>query len=169
MATATEARPQAAGRAMRVVVQRVVRARVIVDDTAIAAIERGLLLLVGLASGDRETDCGWMARKIAGLRIFEDAAGLMNAALADVGGAVLAVPNFTLLGDCRTGRRPSFAGALAPDAAEPLFRYFVAALAACIDTVAVGRFGATMAVELVNDGPVTFIIDSDRRASANVP
>jgi D-tyrosyl-tRNA(Tyr) deacylase len=145
---------------MRVVVQRVARARVVVAGTAIAAIDRGLLLLVGLAHGDGEAEIDWMARKLAGLRIFEDAAGLMNAALGDVGGAVLAVPNFTLLGDCRKGRRPSFAGALAPDAAEPLFRRFIETLAAHVGPVVSGRFGATMEVELVNDGPVTLVIDT---------
>ena len=145
---------------MRVVVQRVARARVVVAGTVIAAIDRGLLLLVGVAPGDGEAEIDWMARKLAGLRIFEDAAGLMNAALADVGGAVLAVPNFTLLGDCRKGRRPSFAGALAPNAAEPLFRRFVEMLATYVGPVATGRFGATMEVELVNDGPVTLVIDT---------
>lgn len=145
---------------MRVVVQRVARARVLVDDVTIAAIDRGLLVLVGLAPGDGDAEIDWMARKLAGLRIFEDAAGLMNAALTDVGGTVLAVPNFTLLGDCRKGRRPSFAGALAPELAEPLFRRFVEVLAAHVGPVPSGRFGATMKVELVNDGPVTIMIEA---------
>jgi D-tyrosyl-tRNA(Tyr) deacylase len=102
---------------MRVVVQRVAAARVVVAGESIAAIGHGLLLLVGLATGDGETQIEWMARKLAGLRIFADADGLMNAAVTEVGGAVLAVPNFTLLGDCRKGTRPSFAHALAPDVA----------------------------------------------------
>src|SRR6266404_1053415 len=146
---------------MRVVVQRVTAARVLVAGESIAAIGRGLLLLVGLAPGDGERSVEWMARKVAGLRIFADAAGQMNAALADVGGAVLAVPNFTLLGDCRQGRRPSFDGALAPGAAEPLFARLVEMLTTHVAApVAAGRFGATMQVELVNDGPVTFIIET---------
>jgi D-tyrosyl-tRNA(Tyr) deacylase len=145
---------------MRVVVQRVASARVLVDARPIATIERGVVLLVGFAPGDGDAQLGWMARKIAGLRIFADAAGRMNAALADVDGAVLAVPNFTLLADCRNGKRPSFAGALAPAQAEPLFERFVAALASHGVRVAAGRFGAAMHVELVNDGPVTLVIDS---------
>ncbi len=152
---------------MRVVVQRVARARVLVDARPIASIDRGLLLLVGFARGDGERESAWMARKVAALRIFEDDAGLMNAAVTDVGGAVLAVPNFTLLADCHRGRRPSFAEALAPAAAEALFGRFVEMLAAHLGMIAAGRFGATMAVELVNDGPVTLVLDSDRRASTN--
>jgi len=154
---------------MRVVVQRVSRARVVVDGVTIGAIEHGLVLLVGFGHGDGEGECAWMARKIAGLRVFEDAAGLMNAAVTDVRGGVLAVPNFTLLADCRRGRRPSFAGALAPDAAEPLFQRFVGLLTTHLGTVASGRFGATMSVELVNDGPVTLVIDSERAAETNSP
>ena len=146
---------------MRVVVQRVGSARVLVAGEPIATIGRGLLLLVGFAPGDGERELAWMARKFAGLRIFPDAAGQMNAALADVGGAVLAVPNFTLLGDCRKGRRPSFDGALAPDAAQPLFARFVDVLTGHVaGPVAAGRFGATMQVELVNDGPVTLVIET---------
>jgi D-tyrosyl-tRNA(Tyr) deacylase len=154
---------------MRVVVQRVSRARVVVDGVTIGAIERGLVLLVGFGQGDGEGECAWMAHKIAGLRVFEDTAGLMNAAITDVRGGVLAVPNFTLLADCRRGRRPSFAGALAPEAAEPLFRRFVELLTTHLGTVASGRFGATMSVELVNDGPVTLVIDSDRSPETNSP
>jgi D-tyrosyl-tRNA(Tyr) deacylase len=145
---------------MRVVVQRVSAARVVVDGEVIAEIGRGLVLLVGLAAGDGEAEITSMARKLAGLRIFADASGLMNADLAEVGGAVLAVPNFTLLGDCRRGKRPSFTDALAPTLAAPLFARFVAALATHVDTVASGRFGATMRVEIVNDGPVTLVVDT---------
>ena len=148
------------GQAVRVVLQRVARARVVVDGATIGAIERGLVLLVGFAHGDGEAACAWMARKVASLRVFEDAAGLMNAAVSDVGGAVLAVPNFTLLADCRRGRRPSFAGALAPESAEPLFRRFVALLESHLGTVASGHFGASMRLELENEGPVTLVIDS---------
>ena len=109
---------------MRVVVQRVSEARVRIGDTIVGAIGRGLLLLVGLAAGDAEPDLQWMARKIVGLRIFPDAAGLMNAAVGDVGGGILAVPQFTLLGDCRKGKRPSFAAAMPPNR-----KYFNAASA----------------------------------------
>jgi len=144
---------------MRVVVQRVASARVTVDGEPVAAIGRGLLLLVGLAPGDDESTLTWMAHKVAGLRILADEAGRMNAALADVNGAVLAVPNFTLLADCRKGNRPSFTGALAPADAEPLFGRFAERLASCVPHVATGRFGAAMHVELVNDGPVTLVID----------
>lgn len=145
---------------MRIVVQRVATARVVVDGAEIAAIGRGLLLLVGLAAGDGDAQVAWMARKIAGLRIFADAAGLMNADLRDVGGAVLAVPNFTLLADCRKGNRPSFGAALAPAAAAPMFLRFIDALAGHVGAVAAGRFGANMRVELVNDGPVTLVLDA---------
>ena len=144
---------------MRVVAQRVSEAHVSVDGEVIGAIGRGLLLLVGLARGDGEAQASWMAAKVAGLRIFADAGGLMNAALADVGGAVLAVPQFTLLGDCRKGKRPSFDGALPPDEARPLFARFVDLLAAQVGPVATGRFGATMQVHLVNDGPVTLVLE----------
>jgi D-tyrosyl-tRNA(Tyr) deacylase len=154
---------------VRVVVQRVARARVVVDGATIAEIQRGLVLLVGFGHDDGEAECAWMARKIVGLRVFEDAAGLMNAAMRDVGGAVLAVPNFTLLADCRRGRRPSFVGALAPESAEPLFRRFVALLETHLGTVATGRFGASMRVALENDGPVTLVIDSDHSPAPNSP
>ncbi len=132
----------------------------VVDGETIAAIERGLVLLVGFGTMDRDAQITWMARKIAGLRIFADAAGLMNADVVAAGGGILAVPNFTLLADCRKGKRPSFADALAPDAASPLFDRFVAALAAHVGPVATGRFGADMRVELANDGPVTIVLDA---------
>ncbi len=145
---------------MRVVVQRVAAARVLVAGEPIAAIGRGMLVLVGFAAADTETQLAWMARKLAGLRMFPDAAGLMNAALTDVNGAVLAVPNFTLIADCRKGKRPSFSDALPPDAAEPFFCQFVELLSTHVGPVATGRFGAAMQVELANDGPVTFVIDT---------
>jgi len=145
---------------MRVVVQRVAEAHVTVDGELVGRIGRGLLLLVGFAHGDGEPQIAWMADKIAGLRIFDDAHGLMNAALRDVHGRILAVPQFTLLADCRKGRRPSFAAALPPETARPLFERFVARLESLLgDTVPTGRFGATMQVHLVNDGPVTLAID----------
>ncbi len=144
---------------MRVVVQRVAEAQVVVEDQVIAEIGRGLVVLAGIASGDTETEAVWMARKIAGLRIFTDAEGLMNAALAEVQGRVLAVSQFTLLGDATKGRRPSFAGAMPSSEAAPLFERFVALLAEQVGPVATGRFGADMQVRLVNDGPVTLIIE----------
>ena len=144
---------------MRVVVQRVAWAEVAVDGTRIARIDRGLLLLVGLARGDDEVAIAWMAHKIAGLRVFADAAGLTNADLAAVAGRVLAVPQFTLLADCRKGTRPSFGHAMEPAEAAPLFERFVALLAARVGPVETGLFGATMEVRLANDGPVTLVID----------
>jgi D-tyrosyl-tRNA(Tyr) deacylase len=144
---------------MRVVVQRVAEARVEVDGEVVGRIGRGFLLLVGLAAGDRDEDLVWMAHKIAGLRIFGDADGAMNLGLADVGGAVLAISQFTLLGDCRKGRRPSFAGAMPPADAAPAFARFVEVLAAEVGPVETGRFGADMRVALVNDGPVTLVLD----------
>lgn len=144
---------------MRVVVQRVSEARVTVEGTVVGEIGRGVLVLAGFAVGDGEAEAAWMARKIAGLRIFTDAAGLMNASLADVGGRVLAVSQFTLLGDATKGRRPSFAQAMPPDAAAPLFDRFLVLLAELVGPVAAGRFGAHMEVRLVNDGPVTLILE----------
>ena len=144
---------------MRVVVQRVAAAEVLVQGEPVATIGRGLLLLVGLAIGDGEPQIAWMARKIAGLRLFDDARGLMNTSLAEAGGQVLAVPQFTLLADCRKGKRPSFSDALAPTESRPLFERVVALLEAEVGPVATGRFGASMQVRLVNDGPVTLVLD----------
>jgi D-tyrosyl-tRNA(Tyr) deacylase len=144
---------------MRVVVQRVSEARVTVDGNVVGEIGHGVLVLAGFAVGDSEADAVWMARKIAGLRIFTDASGLMNASLADVRGRVLAVSQFTLLGDATKGRRPSFAQAMPPATAAPLFDRFLALLAEQVGPVATGRFGAHMEVRLVNDGPVTLILE----------
>ena len=144
---------------MRVVVQRVSEAEVTVDGATVGAIGRGLVVLVGLADGDGDAEVAWMAQKLAGLRIFGDDAGLMNASLVDVGGRVLAISQFTLLGDATRGRRPSFAAAMPSDRAAPLFDRFVAHLAAVVGPVETGRFGADMHVRLVNDGPVTLVID----------
>lgn len=143
---------------MRLVVQRVRRASVDVDGDRIAEIERGLLLLVGIAPEDADVDLRKAAGKIVDLRIFEDDAGKMNRSLRDVGGQLLAVSQFTLYGDTRKGRRPSFVGAAAPEVAEPLFDALVDAIRAQGVRVETGRFGAKMAVELVNDGPVTLLI-----------
>jgi D-tyrosyl-tRNA(Tyr) deacylase len=144
---------------MRVVVQRVAEAEVAVAGEIVGRIGHGVVALVGLARGDREDDLAWMARKAAGLRIFADPAGAMNLALGDVGGAVLAVSQFTLLGDCSKGKRPSFAAAMPPADAARAFDRFVELLAAEALAVATGRFGAAMRVRLVNDGPVTLVLD----------
>ena len=145
---------------MRAVVQRVSEARVEVDGQVVGAIDRGFLVLLGVAQGDTAADAAYLAEKTAGLRVFEDAAGKMNLALNDVGGAVLAVSQFTLLGDCRKGRRPGFTDAAAPELADRLYNDYVAALRATGLSVATGVFRAEMRVFLVNDGPVTLLLDS---------
>ncbi|SRR5579885_2230230 len=145
---------------MRAVLQRVTRARVTVSGEEIGAIERGLLVLLGVAPTDTPEEARWLADKVVGLRIFADAEGKMNLSVADVGGAVLVVSQFTLYGDCRKGRRPSFLGAAAPELAVPLYEEFVNAIKAHGVPTATGRFGAMMQVELVNDGPVTLLVDN---------
>src|SRR5437764_2990469 len=145
---------------MRAVVQRVSRARVMIADEVAGQIERGLLVLLGITHTDRPEQASWLADKIVGLRIFEDAEGKMNRSVADVGGSVLVVSQFTLYGDCRKGRRPSFIEAAPPEIAIPLYEEFINAVKAQGVPVATGRFGAMMQVELVNDGPVTLIVDS---------
>lgn len=144
---------------MRVVVQRVSRAAVTIDDKVVASIDRGLLVLVGFTPGDTAAAVEWMAEKLVGLRVFEDDANKMNRSVVDVGGAVLVVSQFTLYGDVSRGRRPSFVAAAAPDEAIPLYDAFVAALRARDVPVETGEFGAMMDVALVNDGPVTLVID----------
>lgn len=144
---------------MRIVLQRVARASVRVNGDTVGEIGLGLLLLVGIAPVDSSADLAAVARKIVELRIFGDEAGKMNRSLRDVEGQILAVPQFTLYGDLDRGRRPSFAGAARPEIARPLFDAFVAALRAEGARVATGEFGARMDVELVNDGPVTFVVE----------
>ena len=144
---------------MRIVLQRVSRARVAVAGRATGEIERGLLLLVGFAEADGEEDLRWMADKVAGLRIFPDEEDRMNRSVGDVGGALLVVSQFTLYGDARRGRRPSFVDAAPPPVAVPLYERFVALLRETGLRVETGEFGATMQVELVNDGPVTLILE----------
>lgn len=144
---------------MKVVLQRVSRAEVRVEGRPPARISRGLLLLVGLEHGDGEEELHWMAEKVAGLRVFEDDEGRMNRDLIAAGGRCLAVPQFTLLGDCRKGRRPSFVAAMPPEAAGPLFARFTELLAERAGPVESGVFGAHMDVELVNDGPVTLLLE----------
>jgi D-tyrosyl-tRNA(Tyr) deacylase len=145
---------------MRAVVQRVSSASVVVEDETIGQIGKGLLVLLGVTHDDGQEDVIYLAQKIIGLRVFEDAEGKMNLSLGEVGGAVLAVSQFTLYGDCRKGRRPSFVEAARPEQAEPLYRSFVAELRGSGVNVETGRFQAQMAVSLVNDGPVTLILES---------
>jgi D-tyrosyl-tRNA(Tyr) deacylase len=148
---------------MRAVVQRVRRAAVAIEGENVAAIERGLLVLLGVATTDTPADVQWLADKTANLRIFNDAAGKMNVSVAEVGGSLLVVSQFTLHGDCRKGRRPSFLAAAPPEIAVPLYEAFVNALRAVGLPVQTGRFGAMMQVELVNDGPVTLILDTKEK------
>jgi len=144
---------------VRVLLQRVSRAEVRVGDRVTGRIARGFLLLVGVTHTDGEEQLAWMAEKVAGLRLFGDAEGKMNLALADVSGAVLVVSQFTLYGDAQKGRRPSFIDAARPEVAEPLYEKFVALLRAQGLAVETGEFGAMMDVELVNDGPVTLWLE----------
>ncbi|HAN94082.1 MAG: D-aminoacyl-tRNA deacylase [Limnochordia bacterium] len=146
---------------MRAVVQRVQEASVTVEGTVVGAITHGLLVFLGVGSGDTSADARYLAKKIAKLRIFPDDQGKMNLDVQEVGGQILAVSQFTLYGDCRRGRRPSFSGAAAPDVAETLYQEFVAELQAEGITVATGVFQAHMDVSLINDGPVTLIVSSE--------
>ncbi len=145
---------------MRVVIQRVRRADVTIAGATIAEIGPGLLVLAGFKDGDGPEQLQWMAQKIAGLRIFEDAEGKMNLAVAETGGSILLVPNFTLYADCNKGRRPGFSGAADPGVASRLFDEFCALMQEFEVPVEKGEFGAYMQVSLQNDGPVTLIIDS---------
>ena len=149
---------------MRAVVQRVSSAKVEVDGETVGAVAEGapgLLVLLGAGHGDGDGDVAYLADKICGLRIFEDEDGKMNLSVADVGGSLLVVSQFTLYGDTRKGRRPSFMGAMDPDLASPLVDRFVERARAHVP-VATGRFGAHMEVSLTNDGPVTLLIDSQK-------
>jgi D-tyrosyl-tRNA(Tyr) deacylase len=145
---------------MRACIQRVSRAHVTVAGEVVGRIGQGLLVLLGVAEGDTEADARWLAAKISGLRVFEDSQGKMNLDLAETGGAMLVVSQFTLLGDCRKGRRPSFDSAAGPELAEHLYNFFVQAVADEGIQVATGRFRQHMEVELINDGPVTLIVES---------
>lgn len=149
---------------MKAVIQRVSSASVIIDGQTVGAIERGLLVLLGVATGDTAEDGEWLAQKIAALRIFEDADGKMNLSVRDAGGGALVVSQFTLIASTRKGTRPSFNDAARPDTAIPLYDGFVRQLEAALGRpVPTGRFGAMMQVHLVNDGPVTLVIDSRLR------
>ncbi len=145
---------------MRLVIQRVTRAAVRVDSETVGEIDHGLLVLAGVEASDDEAEARRLAQKTAELRIFSDAEGRFNLSLLDTGGAALVVSQFTLFGDVRRGRRPNFSAAARPEQAEPLVEAFAAALRDLGVHVETGRFGAKMVVELVNDGPVTLIIDS---------
>ncbi len=147
---------------MRAVVQRVSRARVTVGSDATGEIGRGLLVLLGVAAEDTEADADYLAGKITGLRVFEDSDGKMNLSLRDVGGEMLVVSQFTLYGDVRRGKRPSFDQAASPETARRLYEYFVEQVRAAGLHCETGRFQATMQVELVNHGPVTILLDSSK-------
>lgn len=147
---------------MRAVVQRVSRASVTVDGTTVGSIDHGLLVLLGVSITDSESDADYLADKIAGLRIFEDKEGKMNLSVADAGGGVLAVSQFTLYGDVRRGKRPSFDDAARPEQARKLYEYFVEKIRAAGLRCKTGQFQAMMQVELVNEGPVTIMLDSTK-------
>jgi D-aminoacyl-tRNA deacylase len=148
---------------MRAVVQRVSRAKVTVADEVAGEIGTGLLVLLGVGEKDAQADADYCAQKICGLRIFEDADGKMNRSVGDVGGSILAVSQFTLYGDVRRGKRPSFDSAAKPDQARKLYEYFVERVRAAGLRCETGRFQEMMQVELVNDGPVTILLDSVRQ------
>ncbi len=145
---------------MRAVVQRVSRASVVADQEKIGAIGPGLVVLLGVHRDDQQSDLDWLVDKIVHLRIFEDGDGKMNRSLLDTGGAMLIVSQFTLYGDCRQGRRPGYGQAARPEMAEALYESFIHAVRQQGIQTVTGRFQATMAVELVNDGPVTLLVDS---------
>ncbi|HLO00920.1 MAG TPA: D-aminoacyl-tRNA deacylase [Pyrinomonadaceae bacterium] len=148
---------------MRAVVQRVSRAKVTIDDRLAGEIEKGLVVLLGVARDDSESDARHLAAKIVSLRIFDDEAGKMNRSVRDIGGGVLVISQFTLYGDVRRGLRPSWIEAAAPEAAKPLYEFFIAEIKKLIGSVSCGSFRSMMQVELVNDGPVTILLDSRKQ------
>lgn len=150
---------------MKAVIQRVAGASVEVEGRKVSSIGRGTLVLVGVEKGDTTREASWLAAKITQLRIFEDEAGKMNLSIQDIGGMVLAVSQFTLAGNCDKGRRPSFDGAATPEMARNLYEYFVEELRRRNIPVETGVFQADMQVSLVNDGPVTFVLESPRKGS----
>ena len=153
---------------MRVVLQRVKKGAVHVDGELVGSVEQGFVILVGVGHGDGDAQAQWLARKIAGLRVFEDEAGRFNLSLLDVGGGCLVVSQFTLYADARKGRRPSFTKAAPPEIAEPLIERFAEMLRkAGVPRVEMGRFGARMQVEIHNDGPVTIWLDTDELSKSN--
>ncbi len=148
---------------MRAVIQRVTRAKVTVSDQVIGEIGKGLVVLLGVARQDTNADAEYLAQKIVAMRIFDDADGKMNLSVKDVNGSLLVVSQFTLYGDVRRGLRPSWSDAAPPEDAEPLYEYFVSQARKLIDNVSTGGFRQMMQVELVNDGPVTILMDSTDR------
>jgi D-tyrosyl-tRNA(Tyr) deacylase len=150
-------------RLLKAVIQRVSRGGVSVDGKVIGSIRQGFVILLGVADGDGQEDAFYLADKITNLRIFEDAGGKMNRSIGDIGGSMLVISQFTLLADCRKGRRPSFGRAARPDEAEALYTDFSDRVRANGIPVTTGQFGAYMAVSIENDGPVTIIIDSQDR------
>jgi len=147
---------------MRAVVQRVTRAKVTVDEKVVGEIGKGLVVLLGIARDDTKVEAAYLVDKIAALRIFDDEDGKMNLSIKDVNGALLIVSQFTLYGDVRRGLRPSWIDAAPPEVAEPLYDFFVRQAGTLIDEIATGSFRAMMQVELVNDGPVTILLDSKK-------
>ncbi|MFN2493177.1 MAG: D-aminoacyl-tRNA deacylase [Pyrinomonadaceae bacterium] len=145
---------------MRAVIQRVTRAKVTIGDTVTGEIGKGLVVLLGIARDDSPADCKYLADKIVALRIFDDEKGKMNLSVRDAGGAVLVISQFTLYGDVRRGLRPSWIDAAAPESAEPLYEYFVSEIKRLLSNISTGNFRSMMQVELVNDGPVTILLDS---------
>ncbi len=148
---------------MRAVAQRVTRAKVSVDDKLVGEIGNGLVVLLGIARDDTKLDAAYLAEKICALRVFDDDGGTMNLSVKEVGGGVLIVSQFTLYGDVRRGLRPSWIDAAAPEVAEPLYDFFVRQTSTLISEVATGSFRAMMHLELVNDGPVTILLDSKKQ------
>jgi D-tyrosyl-tRNA(Tyr) deacylase len=147
---------------MRAVVQRVSQAEVVIDGASVASIGKGILALAAISQQDTEKDLDWMARKIVGLRIFSDPQGKLNLSLQDTGGQLLVVSQFTLYGDCRRGRRPSYSNAAPPEKAEALYNRFLEIIRQYVPDAKSGQFQAMMEVSLVNSGPVTLIIDSPK-------
>ena len=154
---------------MRAVLQRAAHGRVTVDGRTVGEIERGLVVLLGVAEGDTDAEARWMAGKVAALRIFDDGEGKMNLSVADVGGAILLVSQFTLLASCRKGRRPSFVSAARPDEGRRLYERVGELLREEGLTVATGRFGERMIVSTENEGPVTIILDTNEAGAAGGP
>lgn len=149
---------------MRIIVQRTSQAEVRIDDQVVGQIGKGFLLLVGVTNGDTQADADYLAKKVAQMRIFEDADGKMNLSLHEVDGQILSISQFTLYADCRHGNRPSFIKAARPEVAEPLYNYFNDVLRHQYGLhVETGRFGADMKVDFINDGPVTIILDSEEK------
>jgi D-tyrosyl-tRNA(Tyr) deacylase len=147
---------------MRAVVQRATRAKVTVNNKVVGEIEKGLVVLLGVARDDTKLDAAYLVEKITALRIFDDEEGKMNLSVKEVNGGVLVVSQFTLYGDVRRGLRPSWIEAAAPEVAEPLYEFFVRQMRTAVGEVATGSFRAMMQVELVNDGPVTILLDSKK-------